>query len=117
MKYRHYAPKADVVLFSGEAEKVAAAILARAKESRAQGYKTGILCSDETKSLYGDAEVITLGSRFEDKTIAHSLFDRLRQLDTEGMERVFSEVYADGPMGEAIMNRLRKAAGYHIENV
>ncbi len=117
MKYRHYAPKAEVVLFSGEAEKVAAAILARAEESRAQGYKTGILCSDETRRLYGTAEVITLGSRFEDTSIAHSLFDRLRQLDTEGMERVFSEVYADGPMGEAIMNRLRKAAGYHIENV
>ena len=43
MKYKHYAPKADLILVDGEEEKVVAKINAMAKEAVLLGKKVGIL--------------------------------------------------------------------------
>ncbi len=115
MKYRHYAPKASVTLVEGRPEAATAYIKQAAAEAAAAGRRTGILCSRETAPLYaGQEHVIVLGSREEDETVAHNLFQVLRELDDAGLEAVFSETFHDGPLGDAIMNRLRKAAGYQI---
>ena len=48
MKYRHYAPKADLAIVEGTTEKVADYINARAAEAAGQGKKVGIIATDET---------------------------------------------------------------------
>ena len=123
MKYRHYAPKAEVTIVEGK--NAAEMIEEEAARSAKAGKKTGIICSDETADAYAalaaglreegfSLRVFRAGSRRAPETVAHGLFDTLRRLDTEGIETVWSEAFDEGELGMAIMNRLRKAAGYRI---
>ena len=58
MKYKHYAPKADLILVDGEEEKVVAKINALAKEAVLLGKKVGIIGTDETIDRYPEGEVV-----------------------------------------------------------
>lgn len=117
MKYRHYAPRAKMTLIDGEERVAAAVIRARAQEALSRGLHAGVLCSEETERYYSGLETVTAGRRSRDITVAHRLFQALRELDDRGFDVVFSETFSRGPLGEAIMNRLRKAAGYRVEKV
>ena len=122
MKYRHYAPKGELVIYSGTGQAVRERILAETEKALRDGSKVGLLVCNEEESIYrekfGDKTVIkTLGSRDNEEEIASVLFARLREFDDEGTEKIFSQALSDGGLGSAIMNRLMKAAGYHIENV
>ena len=122
MKYRHYAPKGELVIYSGNRQAVKERILAEAEKSLREGRKTGLLVFKEEEASFrekfGDKVTIkTLGSRDNEEEIASVLFARLREFDDEGSEKIFSEALSDGGLGSAIMNRLMKAAGYHIELV
>jgi len=123
MKYRHYAPKAEMTLVEGAF--AAEAILKEAAASARAGRRTGILCSEETKDRYSPlaeelgAEGFSLklfcaGRRSDPESIAHRLFGLLRQFDEDGIEVVWAESFDEGGIGTAVMNRLRKAAGYRI---
>ncbi|MBQ6196929.1 MAG: threonylcarbamoyl-AMP synthase [Lachnospiraceae bacterium] len=123
MKYRHYAPKAEMTLVEGTF--AAEAILKEAAASARAGRRTGILCSEETKDRYSPlaeelgAEGFSLklfcaGRRSDPESIAHRLFGLLRQFDEDGIEVVWAESFDEGGIGTAVMNRLRKAAGYRI---
>ena len=123
MKYRHYAPKAEMTLVEGAF--AAEAILKEAAASARAGRRTGILCSEETKDRYSPlaeelgAEGFSLklfcaGWRSDPESIAHRLFGLLRQFDEDGIEVVWAESFDEGGIGTAVMNRLRKAAGYRI---
>lgn len=122
MKYRHYAPKGELVIYSGTGQAVRERILAETEKALRDGSKVGLLVCNEEESIYrekfGDKTVIkTLGSRDNEEEIASVLFARLREFDDEGTEKIFSQALSDGGLGSAIMNRLMKAAGYHIEQV
>ena len=122
MKYRHYAPKGELVIYSGTGQAVRERILAETEKALRNGRKVGLLVCNEEESIYrekfGDKTVIkTLGSRDNEEEIASVLFARLREFDDEGTEKIFSQALSDGGLGSAIMNRLMKAAGYHIEQV
>ena len=117
MKYRHYAPKAEVTIFEGEEGAVAARINALAAESIAAGRSVGILCAEESRKLYTGGAVKCLGSRKSAGQLAHNLYRALREFDDEAAEVVYSESFAEGELGCAIMNRLNKAAGYRIVKV
>lgn len=114
MKYRHYAPQAELTIVTGLPEAVAAKIGALAAEKQREGFRVGILCPEESRERYDAALVKTVGTRAHEETIAHNLYRCLREFDQEKAEFVYSEAFADGPLGEAIMNRLVKAAGYRI---
>ena len=114
MKYRHYAPKGDLAIVEGAREDVVACINTRCKAAMEAGQKTGIICTDETKALYHADSVKSAGSREDEEGIARELFRILREFDDEGMEVMFSEAFPEGGVGQAIMNRLMKAAGHHI---
>ncbi|SFA82505.1 L-threonylcarbamoyladenylate synthase [Acetitomaculum ruminis DSM 5522] len=117
MKYRHYAPKAEFVMFEGEEKRVIEVINQRAKEAKFQGKKVGIIATKESFSQYENANVISIGSRKNDESIAASLFDVLRKFDELEVDIIFGETFFDEGLGMAIMNRLIKAAGYNIEKV
>ena len=114
MKYTHYSPKAEVVLVKGETKAVVDEINRLAAEDMAQGMKTGVMATEETKDCYKADIVLSLGSRARPEEIGANLFKYLRKFDFLGAERVYSEVFSEEGEGMAIMNRLNKAAGYCI---
>lgn len=108
MKYRHYAPKADLKIIEGPVEKVIAYI----NEQAEQPGRTGIICTEETRDRYPRGDVKCIGSRQEELSIASHLFAILRAFDEDGVERIYSESFETPGLGQAIMNRLLKAAGH-----
>ncbi len=84
------------------------------RERLAEGQSVGILCTDETMDRYPQGIVRSVGQRRREETIAHSLFAVLREFDELGVDIIYSESFASDHLGQAIMNRLTKAAGYHV---
>ena len=117
MKYRHYAPKAEMTLVEGEMANVVAFINREAKAALDAGKSVGIICTEESRSLYEGGILKVIGSREHEETVAHNLFAVLREFDDRQVDCIFSESFSKDRLGQAIMNRLCKAAGYHIVNV
>lgn len=117
MKYRHYAPEGSLTIYEGDIENVAAAINKKAIEYLEKGKTVGIIATEETKNLYKYGTVKIIGSRKEEDTIAAGLYAVLRDFDEAHTEYIFSESFIDNGLGQAIMNRLLKAAGYSVVKV
>ena len=119
MKYRHYAPKGDVTIYTGELEKVVKRICELAGAQCAAGKKVGIIATDESAQTYKNrvpqASIKSAGTRANEETIAHHLYQILREFDDEEVEVIYSEAFDESGIGQAIMNRLLKAAGHHVE--
>ena len=58
-----------------------------------------------------------IGTREDEATIAGSLYGILREFDNDGVDYIYSEAFATGGIGSAIMNRLLKAAGHHVIHI
>lgn len=114
MKYKHYAPKADLTLVEGTPADVVRTINDLAKEKLEAGYRAGIICTDETREFYPEGMVRSLGPRAREETIAHNLYAVLREFDDLEADYIYSESFSADHLGQAIMNRLKKAAGYHM---
>lgn len=112
MKYKHYAPKGDLCIIEGEAIQVVEYISCHVHEKISQGNKVGIIATEETKEQYKEGIIKTVGSREDEKTILQGLYRVLREFDSIGAEYIYSESFSNGEHGQAIMNRLLKAAGY-----
>ena len=117
MKYRHYAPKADLTIIEGPLEKVVKEINKRAKEKFEAGYKVGVIGTEETVADYKSGDVKCIGTRADESTIAANLFRILREFDDDQVDYIYSESFDTAGIGSAIMNRLLKAAGHHIEKL
>ncbi len=117
MKYRHYAPKAPLTLFRGQSADVTEAINKMAYQAEEQGKKVGILATEETAKEYPRGVVRILGSRENELSVAQRLYGVLRELDELKVDVIFSECFSDDGVGEAIMNRMRKAAGQQLVDV
>ena len=117
MKYRHYAPRADLAVVEGSTEDVIAAINQLAEEAEAEGKRVGIIATDETKDRYPKGLVLSLGARKHEEEIAQHLFEVLRDFDETDVDCIYSEAFDEASIGPAIMNRLLKAAGYKVIRV
>jgi L-threonylcarbamoyladenylate synthase len=114
LRHKHYAPDAEVVVVEGEVDAVVAKVDELVKLYREDGRRVGVLATDETVSRYSADVVKSLGSRGDLAVVARNLFRLLREFDLEGVDVIVAEgVPAEG-LGLAVMNRLRKASGYHI---
>lgn len=111
-KYRHYAPNAPMTLVEGDVEAVTEKICRLAAESVSQGRLTGIICTDETRSCYTQGIVKSIGSRSSLESVAHNLYEILREFDETGVEVIYSEAFGFDELGFAVMNRMIKAAGH-----
>ncbi len=116
-KYRHYAPKADMVVFTGEVQNIVKAINEYTDKYISQGKKVGIMATEETKDEYKKGIIISVGSRKDKKTIAHNLFNTIRLFDEKKVDIILSEGVETFEIGTAIMNRLKKASGGNIKGV
>lgn len=117
MRYRHYAPKADLMIVRGDEDRVADEIRRLLSAAKAEGKRTGVICTDETIGKF-DADVVrSAGSRADMSSVGASLYRILREFDDENVEVAFSESFDGDGFCMAIMNRLVKAAGHRILEV
>lgn len=134
MKYRHYAPKAELTLYEGDIKKVTETIFEEMLKKVKQGKRVAVIATEESKLIYDgllsetvhdvngkpaeeDCEFIMLGSRHDEESIARNLYAALRECDEKQVDCIYSETFSLDNFGQAIMNRLRKAAGYNIINL
>ena len=114
MKYRHYAPKGDVIIFEGDPQAVAREICRRYDET---GARAAILALPGHELWYAPRRVIPLGQGDAPEDVAAGLFAALRRLDDEEDAVVFSEGVDPTGVGLAVMNRLGRAAAFRIVHV
>lgn len=114
MRYRHYAPKGSLLIVEGSDCAVIEEINRRVKEDKRAGLRTGVLATRENVDAFGADVVKCMGSREKEEEIATSLYRCLREMDDENVERIYSESFSISGIGQAIMNRLLKAAGHEI---
>jgi L-threonylcarbamoyladenylate synthase len=117
MKYRHYAPKADLTIIAGELDTAIQEINQRVAEKLEQGYRVGIIGTEETVGRYPKGDVKCIGTREDEATIANHLYGVLREFDEDQVDYIYSESFESDGIGSAIMNRLLKAAGHHVIQV
>lgn len=114
MRYKHYAPKAELIIVEGEADAVSEKIRQLVSEKEAEGLKVGIITTEESLTKYPFGVAKSIGSREEEETIAQNLYGILRTYDDEDVDIIYSESFRTPKLGQAIMNRLLKAAGHQI---
>ncbi len=121
MKYRHYAPKGELVVVEGAPEKVAAYINKQAALHEAAGERTGVISTEEQLQKYKASSIKNAGSRVDTMIIAKQLYTFLREFDDENIVHIYSECFSnsfgDKGYGQAVMNRLLKAAGHKVIKV
>ena len=115
MKYRHYAPKEPVYLLEGNAVELLPALVGKAV---AAGLKVGVLCDAAMSAQLAQLkqqEGILLSCWGESReALAADLFYLLRDFDRTKPDVILAQGVSEDGIGLAIMNRLRKAAGYQI---
>lgn len=114
MRYKHYAPKAELTIVEGATEEVVSRIRELAARQIQNGHRVGIICTDETVTRYPDGDVKSIGARSDEASIARHLYGILREFDSDNVEVIYSEAFDTPEMGQAIMNRLLKAAGHKL---
>ncbi|MBR5348888.1 MAG: threonylcarbamoyl-AMP synthase [Lachnospiraceae bacterium] len=119
MRYRHYAPKAPMILVKGPAQAVTAYICKQIEDNKDK--KIGVLCSAQTAPVYKDASrVVVAGAQGDIVALAHNLYADLRDFDEGDIDRIYAEDFGiaeDANLKEALENRMMKAAGGHIVTV
>ena len=102
MKYKHYAPKADMTVIEGNRDKVQAEIQRLKALNERLGNKVGVILFEEQAFIEA----------------AHDFFANLRDLDREGVDLILAGALSDTDgVGFAVMNRMLKSAGYNIVRV
>ncbi len=114
MKYRHYAPRAQLFIVQGTQRQVREKINELAAANAAAGRSTGVIGTDESREYYANALVKSIGSRQDESSIARHLYGILREFDDSEVSVIYSEAFDTPQLGQAVMNRLIKAAGHQI---
>lgn len=117
MKYKHYAPKAEMIIVDGAQDAVIAKINELTAVKRAEGKKVAVIATDETKERYDAQVILSMGRRSDEDAIAQHLYKILRECDELEVGEIYSECFQTPRIGQAIMNRLLKAAGHTVIHV
>lgn len=117
MKYKHYAPKAEMIIVDGAQDAVIVKINELTAAKRAEGKKVAVIATDETKERYDAQVILSMGRRSDEDAIAQHLYKILRECDELEVGEIYSECFQTPRIGQAIMNRLLKAAGHTVIHV
>jgi L-threonylcarbamoyladenylate synthase len=98
MKYKHYAPDADVILIEGSEERFRMRARELGLEAMKEGKRAAIID-------YGD----------DPNRAAHKFFADLRELDRQGYDLILIRSLEQKGKGFSVMNRMLKSAGYDVE--
>ncbi|HBN11299.1 MAG TPA: threonylcarbamoyl-AMP synthase [Ruminococcus sp.] len=102
MKYKHYSPKADVVIIDSDSEKFREFVAENAADN------VYFLAFDDDN----ENNVYSYGNT--DSQQAHNLFSMLRSLDDRGAEKIYVRMPQKNGVGLAVYNRLVRAAGFEV---
>ncbi len=117
MLLKHYSPRAKLLLFSGDhEERVLEEMVAKAMELRAEGARVGVLATSDQSIEFSDRafSVFDLGDKEDTNSIARSLYDGMRRLDSEQVNYVLVSAPRQHGLGLALWDRLYRAAEGHI---
>ena len=114
MKYRHYAPKGDLTIVAGDTQRVIEYINAQIEQDKGKHKTTGVIGTDASISKYHADVCKSAGDRNDENAIARELYRILREFDDENVEIIYAESFETSGFGQAIMNRLLKAAGHKV---
>ncbi|MDY8022603.1 L-threonylcarbamoyladenylate synthase [Paenibacillus polymyxa] len=115
MKYTHYAPRGRLSVVQGPSSvEVTGWIRAALAEASARGERTAVLAFDEHAAGYAGERVYTLGRLDALHEAAQRLYGVLRRCDEDGVTYILAEACPSKGLGDAVMNRLLKAAGHRI---
>ena len=102
MKYKHYAPKAEMIVVEGMRDNVKKEIERLKTLNEGIGNNVGVLLFEEKAFIEA----------------AHEFFADLRDLDKQGVDLILAGALSDTDgVGFAVMNRMLKSAGYNIVKV
>lgn len=110
MKYKHYSPKARIIILNGSADEYINYI------SKNKDSSTGALCYDSDVDKLA-VPYVSLGSEDDYTAQAHNLFTALRQLDEKGLKTVYARCPDTDGVGLAVYNRLIRSAGFEVINL
>lgn len=114
MKYKHYAPNADMIIVDGEKDAVVEKINKLTEEAHHLGKKAAVIATEETKGDYEADIILSIGKREEEDSIAKHMYKILRECDELEVDIIYSESFKTPRIGQAIMNRLLKAAAHQV---
>lgn len=117
MKYKHYAPKAPLILVDGPVLAMQAKIRDLSYEYREEGRRVGIMCCAESRGAYQADVILEYGSRAQPETLACDLFATLRAFDRHQVDVILAEGVSTAGIGLAVMNRLTRAAAGRVVHV
>ncbi|MFW5838756.1 MAG: L-threonylcarbamoyladenylate synthase [Bacillota bacterium] len=117
MKYKHYAPKGQLIIVEGDIDKVIEYINKHTVAHQKSGYKTGVITTSEYKDQFTSSYIYNIGWSTNESEIASNIFAALRDMDEKDIEFIYTLSFRNGQYSDAIMNRLIKAANKHIINV
>ena len=101
MKYKHYAPKADMIIYDGSYEKVMAAIDAERLQREELGQNVAVIVFKDD----------------EQKEAAREFFAKLREADKNGADVILASALPQEGVGFSVMNRMLKSAGFNVRKV
>lgn len=113
MKYKHYAPKANMILFEGSSAKMVEAIASKIADYEKEGKKVGLVVSSEVAEKLQHENTAIYGNQEDLLTIASDIYECLRFFDDKDVDIILAEGTTDKGIGLAIMNRLHKASGFN----
>ena len=111
MKYKHYAPNAEITIIKGNLKEFNEFISKNDPENR-----YGVLCFEGEEDLFKNRICVTMGRYNEPLTQTHRLFDALRELDEQGAKKVYSRAPSKQGVGLAVCNRLYRSAAFRFIN-
>jgi len=120
MKYRHYAPRGEMILVIGFRKRVVQRMADEIQKGHARLKRVGVLCTLESAPFLHNwfpELLFVLGSKDRPAEVASNLFEGLRLCDERGVDLILAEGIEEGGLGTAVMNRMKNAAGQHIQYV
>ncbi|MBQ7827149.1 MAG: threonylcarbamoyl-AMP synthase [Clostridia bacterium] len=114
MKYKHYAPMAEVILLDMTDSPKSFAEVVNILEEKCEG-NCAVMCpAGDEEGLLDCAAVFTYSPAEENDSMAHLLFSCLRSADDKEVSRIYIPLPRTDGMGMAVYNRVIRAAGGRI---
>jgi L-threonylcarbamoyladenylate synthase len=110
MHIKHYAPDAELLLFSGPLSAAVQAMRQAAQEHLAAGRRVGLLVADDQRTLFAGLDLVTVALGVTPEQIAQQLFSALRQLDEQGVDVILACLFEPVGLGVTLNDRLLRAA-------
>lgn len=115
MKYKHYAPKAPLVLVNGDKMSTIDYI------KRSYAPNTAVICYNDDAKFYlefmPEKDVYLFGESSDILSQARLLFARLRETDKNNYDIIYAPLPTQSGVGLALYNRMIRAAAHTIINL